>query len=416
MTNNSIIFQIEVTNRCNFNCKYCIRNFWKAKQRDMDIKLFKKIISETNPEKLDLYGIGEPLLHPKFLEMVKLARDSKISFTTNGSLLKPRITDILSRDIDSISFSIDTLDPKKLQKIRRGSNAGEILRNFEYLLKVKNDMEIGINVVITKENFMDLPQIVKKAGEKGVDFVNVSHVVPYNKSIFDLAVFITPSNYSYEIADSVLDKGWDFIHDSIVEAQVISESLKDIEPKSFSQYKNIWKKAEKNGYWVNFPMLLEIKDKMKLLNEVKKSFEISEEIAKDFGVRVDLPEFFPDAKNRKCPYIEKKATIIRADGKIVPCFEFAYPHTTYVNMHSKEIKDVVFGDVNDRSTEEIWKSEQYRSFRELRRNIPENIPWCGDCVYSTLNCWFVDKNEDCYGNSPSCSECLYSMNIAKCVI
>jgi MoaA/NifB/PqqE/SkfB family radical SAM enzyme len=35
--------QIEITNRCNFNCQMCIRHVWNAKPLDMDLALYRKI-------------------------------------------------------------------------------------------------------------------------------------------------------------------------------------------------------------------------------------------------------------------------------------------------------------------------------------------------------------------------------------
>ena len=100
------ILQVEVTNKCNLNCVMCIRNVWNTKLRDLDLSLYKKIAKESfkNLDKLDLYGIGEPLQNPNFLEMVKIARellprDSKIFFSTNGTYLTPKISSKLVKEI-----------------------------------------------------------------------------------------------------------------------------------------------------------------------------------------------------------------------------------------------------------------------------------------------------------------------------
>jgi MoaA/NifB/PqqE/SkfB family radical SAM enzyme len=67
--------QIEITNRCNFRCEYCIRNYWKAKQIDMDISTFRKIVDGfDNVERFILYGFGEPLLHKNIVEMLDIAK------------------------------------------------------------------------------------------------------------------------------------------------------------------------------------------------------------------------------------------------------------------------------------------------------------------------------------------------------
>jgi len=96
--------QIEVTNRCNFNCQICIRRVWNAKPLDMDVALYRKIAEACFPflKRLVLYGFGEPFIHPQILEMLRIARkrllkDGEILISTNGSLLTPEIAEKITK-------------------------------------------------------------------------------------------------------------------------------------------------------------------------------------------------------------------------------------------------------------------------------------------------------------------------------
>ena len=145
--------------------------------------------------------------------------------------------------------------------------------------------------------------------------------------------------------------------------------------------------------------------------------EKSMKIAHEYQVDLKLPDLYPDAKERKCPYIDRNTMVVRSDGAAVPCLEFTYSHPMYVNMHLKKIHAVSFGDLKKETVKEVWNKESYKRFREIRRNMAENIPWCGDCPYSTLGCFYTKTNEiDCYINEPGCSECIYSVNLAQCNI
>ncbi|MEM2093400.1 MAG: SPASM domain-containing protein [Candidatus Bathyarchaeia archaeon] len=94
-----------------------------------------------------------------------------------------------------------------------------------------------------------------------------------------------------------------------------------------------------------------------------------------------------------------------------------YSHPTYVNAHGKHIYEASFGDLNKESLEAIWNKTRYIAFRKVRENMVSRIPWCGDCAYSSLGCYYVKTNElDCQGNEHTCAECLYSANIAQCNI
>ena len=73
-----------------------------------------------------------------------------------------------------------------------------------------------------------------------------------------------------------------------------------------------------------------------------------------------------------------------------------------------------FEDISQ--TWDIVQGKDYRNFRKILLNISKNIPWSGDCLYSTTNCFFVSNNDtDCYGNSPGCNECLYSVGLVNCI-
>lgn len=87
---------IDPSSRCNFACGYCPNRIMKNKSI-MDFGLYKKIIDQISefPKKikvLRLYMMGEPLLNPRFFDMVAHAKSKgvaeKIDTTTNASLIK----------------------------------------------------------------------------------------------------------------------------------------------------------------------------------------------------------------------------------------------------------------------------------------------------------------------------------------
>ncbi|MEM0385657.1 MAG: radical SAM protein, partial [Nitrososphaeria archaeon] len=167
--------QVEVTNRCNFKCVYCLRNFWRIKIQDMPIALFKKLSNTFNEmEKIVLYGLGEPLTHPDFMEMALIARSSikkegEISFSTNGSLLSPRVAEKLLKDIgiNMISFSFDTIETFALERLRVGAETHTILENLKEVSRLKNSSKfpftLSIEVVLMKDTLEYLPKLIEFA-------------------------------------------------------------------------------------------------------------------------------------------------------------------------------------------------------------------------------------------------------------
>lgn len=417
--------QIEVTNKCNFNCQMCIRHVWKAKPLDMNLALYRKIAKSCFPQlkKLALYGFGEPFIHSKILEMLRTARkslpeDGEIIVSTNGSLITPKIVKEIG--VDSISFSIDTVNQAKLSRIREGSNFRLIAENIESLAKnrdkAKRDFKLGLETVIMIDNFSDIPDLVKFAAEKEIDYIVASHVVPYTKDILSKTVYITLSRPAIDILKPSLKYGWNLIRESTLELFGRAYGVK-MDTASNQLIRSFWVKAEKKGYWINLPLFLSSADKLEMLSRLEEVFHESEKAAHEYQIDLRLPDLYPDARERSCPYIENKTLVVRSDGKVSPCQEFLYAHPVYVNAHRKSTNEVIFGDVTKESVEEVWRRETYINFRKARKNMAGKVPWCGDCPYSTLGCFYTLTNDvDCYANSPTCNECLYSVNLVQCNI
>jgi radical SAM protein with 4Fe4S-binding SPASM domain len=417
--------QIEVTNKCNFNCQMCIRHVWKAKPLDMNLALYGKIAKSCFPKlkKLALYGFGEPFIHPKILEMLRTARknlpeDGEIIVSTNGSLITPKIVKEIG--VDSISFSIDTVNQAKLSRVREGSNFRLIAENIESLAKnrdkAKRDFKLGLETVIMIDNFTDIPDLVKFTAEKEIDYIVASHVIPYTKDILSKTVYITLSKPAIDILKPSLKYGWNLIRESTLELFGRAYGVK-MDTVSTQLIRSFWVKAEKKGYWINLPLFLSSADKLEMLSRLEEVFHESEKAAHEYQIDLRLPDLYPDARERSCPYIENKTLVVRSDGKVSPCQEFLYAHPVYVNAHRKSTNEVIFGDVTKESVEKVWRRESYINFRKVRENMAGKVPWCGDCPYSTLGCFYILTNDfDCYANSPTCNECLYSVNLARCNI
>jgi MoaA/NifB/PqqE/SkfB family radical SAM enzyme len=115
---------IDPCNICNQQCKYCptgnrdlIRKIGR-KQTVMEFDLFRKIIDQfagfsEKVKTLRLYKDGEPLLNPRFTDMVRYAKDSgyfkQIDTTTNGRLLTEKLSRmIILSGLDKVFISVPT--------------------------------------------------------------------------------------------------------------------------------------------------------------------------------------------------------------------------------------------------------------------------------------------------------------------
>ena len=79
---------IEITNTCNLNCDFCIKN--KRKNKFISVDEFKIILDKIkdSTDYLYFHVLGEPLMHPKINELINIAsKQFKINITTNGYLI-----------------------------------------------------------------------------------------------------------------------------------------------------------------------------------------------------------------------------------------------------------------------------------------------------------------------------------------
>lgn len=113
---------LEPTNACNFRCKYCptgdpaLLKRVGRKVKMMDYDLFIRIVDQMRefPKRLrmlNLYKDGEPLLHPRFVDMVRHLVGANVSeriwVKTNGALLTPEYNQrLVSCGLDMIGISV----------------------------------------------------------------------------------------------------------------------------------------------------------------------------------------------------------------------------------------------------------------------------------------------------------------------
>jgi radical SAM protein with 4Fe4S-binding SPASM domain len=150
--------QIEPTNACNLNCITCGRSTSSRPVGRMDFELFKKIIDDASKigvKRVQLFIMGEPLLHPKIVEMIRYVKSKKIGFhlTTNGLMLNQKIGDgILEAGVtsaDYVTISILGFTKETHEKVMRGVNHDRILDNIHRFTKKRKELKVNGPVIET---------------------------------------------------------------------------------------------------------------------------------------------------------------------------------------------------------------------------------------------------------------------------
>lgn len=148
-----IHLDIEITNYCNLVCTMCprtvrIKQGTFGKLLHMDFELFKKLIEEgaTNGvSSVKFNYLGEPLMHPNIVEMVKYCKDKGIIdviFNTNGMLLNEEMSrNLLEAGIDGLFISFDSINKEEFESIRVGAKYEKVIENVKKFYEIRNSQE-----------------------------------------------------------------------------------------------------------------------------------------------------------------------------------------------------------------------------------------------------------------------------------
>jgi len=336
---------IEPTTYCNYSCITCIRHSWGDDIAHMTWSVFDKLLKDMaklpNLKTIHFGGFGEPLSHPRIIEMITRCKDLgyDVEMITNGSLLTSKVTSqLVDIGLDWIYISLDGPDEDSFSQIRPGASFDDVTFNIRTLqnLKKKNSKstpQLGIEFVATKTNFRKLPTMRHIVDNLGANRFVITNILPYHESMKDEIIYNTDSNLE--------------------------------------------------GFGWESPLL-----------SVKAS--------PDFRLRTQ----------RTCKFVQGRALVITHQGNVSPCYAFMHSYKCYVFGREKNMVAHNFGNVLHRSLSEIWQDPEYAMFRWMARNA--QYPSCVDCRQAD-GCIMAQTNEvDCWGNLPSCGDCLWARNIIVC--
>jgi len=168
----------ELTDRCNFSCVHCYinqaANCKKALENELRTDEVKGILDQM-AEAGTLFLVftgGEPLLRPDFPEIFKYARQRGIiiSLFTNGSMITPRIADLLAEwRVQSIEITLYGATEETYERVTRVPNAFKRVQRGISLL-MERDLPLSLKSVLLTTNLHDLPAMQSYAEQLGVKF------------------------------------------------------------------------------------------------------------------------------------------------------------------------------------------------------------------------------------------------------
>jgi|GEM_PF-685673 len=184
-------FTLEITNRCNMNCKHCYRLSGAYETFDLPYKDIVYIIDEMSTNGaaiIELTG-GECTLHPDFFNTIKYASEKMeiVAVLSNGyaldNLMIEKITGLKGKEKIVWSISLDSYDPAFHDYFRGKSGAHKkVCNNIKNL--IKNDFKVRVGMSVTEENFEHIKKTMDFChNELNASLFQYSPVIPVGRAI-----------------------------------------------------------------------------------------------------------------------------------------------------------------------------------------------------------------------------------------
>ena len=182
--------QIEPVGQCNLRCQMCSIQFRKdgppfGPPAFMDFETFVHIIDQlVNIQELHLQGLGEPMMHPHFFDMVEYATNKGIRVSTNSNLTllnDRRAERCVTSGLHCLHISIDSPIAETYERIRVRAHFERVVANLERIQAARKRLgstypHLRIVMVIMRQNLHELPDIVRFAHRWSMESIFVQHL------------------------------------------------------------------------------------------------------------------------------------------------------------------------------------------------------------------------------------------------
>lgn len=178
---------IEATNHCNLLCQTCTHTYFQREPlKSLSYGEFVAIAEQfPNMQRALLHGIGEPLLNRELPAIIRYLkqRDVDVIINSNGTLLTQFWQSALvDCGLDEFRCSIDAANDETYAHIRGAALLPKLVAGLQGLVKKKEltrsrTPRISIWIVATRENLIELPDLIRLASRTGVREVYVQRLV-----------------------------------------------------------------------------------------------------------------------------------------------------------------------------------------------------------------------------------------------
>lgn len=181
-----IYIRIKPNNYCNQNCYYCGSkddNVPEDRKFDRTASIPWEKMQEIITDMADMgvkavtfSGGGEPLIYPYIEDTLEHIKKYNIQYSiiTNGQALEGRKAELLF-DAKWIRISIESAHADTYAGIRGVNTFEKVIQNIVNFIQNKNQLcTVGINCVVTKDNYREIYDLCELMAKLGVDNIKLS--------------------------------------------------------------------------------------------------------------------------------------------------------------------------------------------------------------------------------------------------
>ena len=219
--------KVEITTKCQLKCPVCYRTNMSVSSvvdgwachalpsminRDMTVLEYEHVLDELRGvAAISPHGWGEPLLHPRFLEMMRMThrRGMTIHLVTNGLLLTPDIADPFISECHptGVTFSVDAGEPDAYERLRLGGKYSTFVKNVKSTITIRDKLSPQTQVIfyctLGTHNLEQIEPLSELGWKLGVDVINFSDLTLYNLGIADAQHAIRTTNMVNHIRERI---------------------------------------------------------------------------------------------------------------------------------------------------------------------------------------------------------------------
>ncbi|HEY0194026.1 MAG TPA: radical SAM protein [Kofleriaceae bacterium] len=178
---------ISTNDLCGLECNMCGN---RAVQRDPntiaadDVRALIAEAAAWGIRRVALTGAGEPFRDKQMLAHVRYANElgHLVTITSNGFPISEAIAEELASRVVSVSISIhgalDATHEQITGVAKAGDNAWRAIRRLVRARAARPGSKLSVNVstVIQRANFAEIPALVRRARDEGVDGINIQPI------------------------------------------------------------------------------------------------------------------------------------------------------------------------------------------------------------------------------------------------